>query len=407
MTPRPFRLPATGAGGPAPAVVAELTTPRLSGHSATVLLDGRVLVAGGLPRAPGPRTAAAELYEPLREAFVRVADMHTARGLHAAALLPDGRVLIAGGGSRSQGGEISPLNSAELFEPGTGTFVQTGSMQVARGWAFGLPLADGRVLVHSLGSESESIEIYSPTAGEFSDFIEVPRLRYVSAATLPDGRVVMAGRDESLMLRAVVFDPGTGTIDLVSFAHILSGWTDWSIGLGDGRVVFNDGRRFAIIKVSDQSLVVVDDRRPLAVARRTATLLDGGRIILAGGQFQDRWTAAVQVFEPETGLVTRLADLSTPRIRHTASLLPDGTVLIVGGDGPLSGMAPSTAELVNTPSGPSSLPSTGTGGLAAGGAGASGEGVMLAGLLGSVGLGAMLLGGWMRRGRGRGRRAGS
>ena len=115
-------------------------------HTATLLADGRVLVAGGYD-ANDAALASAELYDPKTGTFSPTGSMATARGRHTATLLSDGRVLIAGGGPASWTGAGAYLASAELYDPKTGTFSPTGSMATARDGHTATLLADGRVLI--------------------------------------------------------------------------------------------------------------------------------------------------------------------------------------------------------------------------------------------------------------------
>ncbi len=153
--------PASGTFAPTGSMI----RPR-EGQSATLLADGKVLVAGG-EAAPGPQgngmaapwlpDASAEIYDPGTGQFARTGSMEGARAGQGAVLLRDGRVLVAGGDDETR----APLDSAELYDPGTGRFVKTGSMVTARDCASFTLLADGRVLVAG-GADASGNPLDSP-----------------------------------------------------------------------------------------------------------------------------------------------------------------------------------------------------------------------------------------------------
>jgi hypothetical protein len=125
-----------------------IMTPRFD-QTATLLTNGKVLIAGGyrsIGTAPAVALtlASAELYDPSTGAFSATGALNTARLGHSATLLADGRVLVAGGYARFSSGQ--PLASAELYDPSTGTFTPAGNMLTA-GTGNAILLADGRVLI--------------------------------------------------------------------------------------------------------------------------------------------------------------------------------------------------------------------------------------------------------------------
>src|SRR5690349_10154949 len=138
----------------------DLNVPRV-GHTATLLNDGRVLIAGGRSMTKGVVTplSSAELYDPASGTFSLTGNMTTGRSYHTATVLFDGRVLITGGDD----GNYEGITSAELYDPATGTFSAAGHMSEARGAA--TLLSTGKVLLS--GANDRSLELYDPATGTF------------------------------------------------------------------------------------------------------------------------------------------------------------------------------------------------------------------------------------------------
>ena len=205
-----------------------MVVPRVT-HTATLLPNGKVLVAGGfavpkqngLGGSPGSITVvSAELYDPSSGSWSATGNMIEDRYSHTATLLPNGKVLVAGGighASPQQGGE--PLFSAELYDPGTGTWAATGSMAAVR---FGQPatlLPNGMVLVaggsSSFGTDGAmaSAELYDPGTGTWTATGSMAAARTdQTAALLPNGKVLVAGGVNATgsLMSAELYDPSNG-----------------------------------------------------------------------------------------------------------------------------------------------------------------------------------------------------
>lgn len=210
------------------AATAPMSAPRV-GHSMTVLADGRVLVAGG--SSSGPEGAAAggqtisatsstEIYDPATAAWAPGPDMSAARFEHTATALDDGRVLMAGGLGPAEGAVV-PLASTEIFDPAAAIFISSGSLSEGRTNHAGVLLDDGSVLVSGgaggTGGDVSlaSAEVFDPGQGSWSEAppMAEPRTGH-AAATLEDGRVLVAAGESATrgtrrsLSSAEVYEPG-------------------------------------------------------------------------------------------------------------------------------------------------------------------------------------------------------
>jgi hypothetical protein len=325
-----------------------MTTSRIF-FSATLLLDGKVLVAGGRKTRFGDPLARAELYDPNTGTWTGTGSMTSARDSHSATLLLDGKVLVAGGADSN-----SDIASAELYDPSTGTWTPTGSMSDPRSGHMATlitvsPLS-GSVLVAG-GTQGNaalaSAELYDPSTGSWSDTTSMTTARFwetPSPVTLSNGSVLVVGGLTSCcpnqaINKAETYDPVTETWVPTSGKN--TGAKGRATRLLNGQVLVAGGRSaggqtVAGAELFDASTDTWSRTARMSVERNThtLTLLASGRVLVAGGYSNaggtcntltsaelygsgDRWRAA--------GNMTR------SRFWHQAVLLPNGLVLVVGG----------------------------------------------------------------------------
>jgi N-acetylneuraminic acid mutarotase len=216
-------------------------------HTATLLPDGRVLVAGG-STASGTSDwttlSSAEVYNPETGTFSPTGSMTTARRLQTATLLPNGQVLIAGGESKD-----GPLSTADLYDPKNGAFTPTGMLPFASNQATATLLADGRVLIAggegsgASAAPSNSAALYDPTTGAFAatGAMTTARSGHV-AALLSDGRVLVAGGwgGSAALSSAEVYDPKTSSFSPTGSLTAAREWCQ-ATTLQDGSVLVTGG----------------------------------------------------------------------------------------------------------------------------------------------------------------------
>jgi hypothetical protein len=204
--------PRTGTWAPA----APMTAPRASA-CAVLLPSGKVLVAGGVRTSWGDSLDTAETYDPGTDAWTSTAGtMAIGRDLPACALLASGKVLIAGGLLEVVDDGVPPRASrtAEIYDPDTGTFAATGSMATARYWHTATLLPGGQVLVtggcspggYPCLAATASAEVYDPATGEWSETGPLPAPVFAHTAT----RVAAPGLDAVLVSGGCPSDPQCG-----------------------------------------------------------------------------------------------------------------------------------------------------------------------------------------------------
>jgi len=309
-----------------------------SSHTATLLPDGSVLVAGGSAPALGTSINSAEIFDPASGTWSVTGSLATARNIHTATLLPDGRVLVAGGNIG-----FGPTATAELYDPATGTWTATGNMTSARYYHTATLLRDGKVLV--VGSPGvATAELYDPASGTWTLTGRPVTSRWAHTATLlTDGKVLVAGGSTGIGIPtalAELYDPATGSWSATGHLHDARQVHSAAL-LSNGTVLVAAGQGTHISELTSAELYdsvsgTWTTTGSLATPRSyfTATLLTNGKVIAAGGNNGIHFMeASVELYDPTSGTWSATGSLDPGRYYHTATLLPDGQVLVAGGIG--------------------------------------------------------------------------
>ena len=318
--------------------IGEMST-RRAAHTATLLQNGKVLVAGGF--AGGSSLSTAELFDPATKTFKSAGNMSVARAGHTATLLSSGKVLIAGG---YNGGYE---RSAELYDPAANSFTAAGAMTAARSGQVATLLPNGKILlaggVGTGWTFLSSAEIYDPAANTFTATGAMLSARESHTATLlPNGKVLVAGghrgRRPSITIysSAEIYDAATGKFTAAGNMTRRRHKHD-AVSLADGRILILGGSderdgdgAYASAEIYDPARATFTATANMNSARYklqgTAVLLSNGKVLVAGGS--DR----AELFDPSRNTFTYIAgNMQTARLFATATRLQDGQVLILGG----------------------------------------------------------------------------
>src|SRR5882724_7527327 len=251
-----------------------LVVPR-TGHAATVLADGRVLITGGRDGA-GTIVATAEIFDPATETSTAVGTVVTARVSHTATLLPNGRVLIAGGT-----GAIGSLSSAEIFDPanpGAAFRVLSATMGAARARHTATLLKDGTVLIAG-GDVGGTAEIFDPTTETFSSTLltmAAPRIGHTATLFSNDSVLLAGGNTDSMEL----FTPADQKFTLDPKAMSAARTGHWAIELSSTRLLFFEGDAGNTIDEFNPSADTLTPKGNMTAAASSASLLANGRILV-------------------------------------------------------------------------------------------------------------------------------
>jgi len=319
-------------------------------HSATRLLDGRVLMCGGFV-AGTAITNRAEIFTPATEGFTLLTPtMRASRAGHTATRLSDGRVLLVGGWREASIGQLAAQASAEIFDPATGTFTAVGDMSTARvDHAAGL-LPDGRVLVTggsrldgSFLTDLDSVEVFDPATDAFSAWASpMAHTRATHGMIdLLDGRWLLVGGSD-VDLRPETFDVTTGAFTPFAAApadQARFGVCVAAFGSGDVAVVGGEASG-DVLHFDRLATRLLNTGSPTSTPRAyaTATRIGPDRVIVAGGIDNSNGgfllsTLDLVIEGGVAGSSTYPTPLRFPKgmVDHTATVLTSGLVLYAGG----------------------------------------------------------------------------
>jgi N-acetylneuraminic acid mutarotase len=267
-------------------------------HAATLLADGRVLVTGGIDPGGGLFDSA-EIYDPATNAWTASGTMNATRQNHTSTLLPDGTVLVAGGFGLDSGTTTGTyLASADIYDPATQSFTQVGPMSSARSQHTATLLQNGLVLLaagakgSNLGGWLNTADLYDPTQKSFTPTtgnLKNARIDH-TASLLPSGKVLLAGGSSSSapLNNGEVFNPATGT------------WASTANLMTTGHTL------------------------------HAAALLPSGKVLVMGSS-SDGTGGQVESYDPVTNRFTRVKNLLAGRNYVSGTVLPTGQALVVGG----------------------------------------------------------------------------
>ncbi|MFC1727590.1 kelch repeat-containing protein [Patescibacteria group bacterium] len=308
-------------------------------HTATLLNNGKVLVVGGFNGSSD--LSSSELYDPSTESWTETGSLigagtHGRRSGHAATLMNNGQVLVSGGGNTTN----SYLSSAQLYDPSTGTWAETdnligGSIYGERSGHAATLLNNGQVLISGGSGDNylSSSQIFSPSRQ--NDLKVSPNSPPNAEQRNPDvavdstGNTFVVWEDNRNSLDQNTWDE-SGNLNLNYNSHTAA-------LLNNGQVLvagsYLDGSRSSS-EIYDPSTGVWSLAGNLNLAHydHTATLLNNGQVLVAGGGVAGSRSSS-ELYDPSTGVWSLAGNLNLAHYDHTATLLNNGQVLVAGSAG--------------------------------------------------------------------------
>ncbi len=305
--------------------------PERTGHTATLLTTGKVLITGGVNESSTLDSAL--LYDPIAGTFSPTGTMTSPRANHTATLLPDGRVLIAGG-------DISgaALNTAEVYNPTTGLFTHTvKNMRIGHTLHTATLLPNGSVLIVG----GQLAELFDPVTQSFTTTIGTPVNRRSHATVLqPDGTVFITGGyiGAAAVNTAEIYNPADQSFTVLPSGMLIPRANHTMTLMLDGRLLIAGGfagtsphDEVEIYNPVSQTFMLVQHMTYHRSNQRALLLTDGRVVVIGGVTLESGFLAQDEVYDTTADTWTLHSTLQEDRAGHTATALPNGTILVAGG----------------------------------------------------------------------------
>ncbi len=316
------------------AATGSMSYPNRTGHTSTLLKDGRVLVVGGrTSNSAWSSLANAEIYNPITGQWTTMPSMSHARFSHTANLLEDGRVLIIGGAYDNNGEPFS----VQVFDPVTEQWSAMPPIKQARSGHVAQMLPNGKILIFhgsSLYNHTFKTELYDPLSGVSIYVSDFPEDTGTKTIVLPTGLLLCAGTTQTTSLFNPNFYSWTSYVNSIPTA----GHNGDLVLLSDQRVLMAGGSsgsygyvRTTMIYQPDTNQWAASGNLNTSRSQHQTTALKNGKVLLTGGEYYGSNLSTTEIYNPQTGIWSYGEQMISARSGHKATMLNDGRVLITGG----------------------------------------------------------------------------
>ena len=333
------------------------------GHTATLLQNGSVLVTGG-ENDNNITLGSSELYNPSTKTWTATGFLHIDRAGAKAVLLRGGQVLVAGGCTSNC---LDATNTAELYNPTNGTWSLTGSLGTARVFFSLTLLKNGNVLaaggctaldVNGCTAITNTAEIYNPSSGSWTPtgHLRAARMDHTASSISLGAAMLIAGGANAAgdaFSSAELYNTTTGVWTLTGKMNAAHAEHTATV-VSSGKVLVAGGENAGGVSGLQTELYdpatgrwTLTGKLHSARQEHRAVLLPNSNVLVAGGTLAlstgSFVLASAEIYNPSTGLWTTTGAMKNARTGHTATLLTTGLVLAAAGTGAIADLV--SAEL--------------------------------------------------------------